>query len=59
MKKYQIFAHRPTFIADLSRSYSPSALQTLAAYDNETRAFTEMYKQYRQRVNVVETRQSF
>lgn len=59
MKKYQVFAQRPTFITDLSRSYSPSALQTFAAYDNETHAFTEMYKQYRQGVKAVETRQSF
>ena len=59
MKKYQVFAQRPTFIIDLSRSYSPSALQTFAAYDNETHAFTEMYKQYRNGVKAVETRQSF
>ena len=59
MKKYQVFAQRPKFITDLSRSYSPSALQIFAAYDNETHAFTEMYKQYRQGVKSVETRQSF
>lgn len=59
MKTYKVFATRPRFISELNRSYSPSNLDTFRAYDNETHAFTEMYKQYRQGVKKVETRQSF
>lgn len=59
MKTYKVFATRPRFISDLNRSYSPSNLDTFRAYENETHAFTEMYKQYRQGVKKVETRQSF
>lgn len=59
MKVYKVFAKRPKFISDLSSSYSPSNLDTFRAYENETHAYTEMYKAYRQGVKKVETRKSF
>lgn len=59
MKVYKVFAKRPKLISELSRSYSPSNLDTFKAYENETNAYTEMYKAYRQGVKKVETRKSF
>ena len=59
MKVYKVFAKRPKFISDLSSSYSQSNLDTFRAYENETHAYTEMYKAYRQGVKKVETRKSF
>lgn len=59
MKTYKVFAKRPTFIAENNRSYYQNPALTVKAYDNETKAFTEMYKKYRQGVKTVETKDSF
>lgn len=56
---YKVFANRPTYIADVSRQYSPSPREVINAYDNEKKAFTEMYKRYRQNMGPVETTESF
>lgn len=56
---YKVFANRPTFIADVSRQYSPSPRAIINAYDSETKTFTELYKRYRKNVGPVETIESF
>lgn len=59
MKKYEVFGKSPTFIAEVQRKLYATSYDTISAYENETKAFTEMYKRYRKGVKAVETRQSF
>lgn len=59
MRTYKVFAKRPTFISDNSKLLYQSPALTIKAYDNETKAFTETYKKYRQGVKKVETQKSF
>ena len=48
---YKVFAKRPSYIAEVSRQYSPSPRAIIDAYESEKKAFTELYKRHQQKVN--------